>query len=233
MFLEALDLVAEVEVAHGLGAQVHEIDVAGGVFGAFGIAGVMDGGSVEVTVAGVEVEGGKGRKGGERISEGAGHEAGEGFVGGLGEEKAAGAGESFKEAGGAGDGEGGGSCFSEESATAGFVFEDEGDAKEKPVGVGEFRAGALVGQSGHEVGERPEEGSGEGRKMHNRKQKFSNISYARGKGRWDEEKAGSGSWSGVSQAERESRWGWPGTPPPNPPRRCEEALTRRGDLVLS
>ena len=108
VFLEALDLVAEVKVAHGLGAQVHEVDVAGGVFGAFGIAGVMDGGSVEVTVAGVEVEGGKGRKGGERISEGAGHEAGGGFVGGLGEEKAAGAGKSFKEAGGAGDGEGGG-----------------------------------------------------------------------------------------------------------------------------
>lgn len=177
VLFEAFDAVAEVEVAHGLSAQVQEVDVAGGVFGAFGIARIMDGGGVEVAVAGVNVEGFEGGKGGEGIVQGAGHEAGEGLVGGLDMEKAAVAGEGVKEAGGAGDGERGGGGFLEKGASAGLVFKNAGDVKNEPVGVGEFRAGALMGQPWKEGDERQEEGGGEGRKngkgRHDRKTNFS------------------------------------------------------------
>ena len=64
----------------------------------------------------------------------------------------------------------------EEGATAGFVFQHAGDAEEEPVGVRQFRAGALVGQTRKKVDERLEEGSGErreaGGELHNRKNKF-------------------------------------------------------------
>ncbi len=121
----------------------------------------------------MEVEEGKARKGGEGIGEGVGHETGEGFIGGLGGLEAPGTGEGVEEAGGAGDGEGGSVGFLKEHASAGFVFEDAGDAEAEPCGVREFRAGAQVGQ---EVCERAEKRSGErrevGRELQNRKNKF-------------------------------------------------------------
>ncbi len=44
VLLAFVDGIAQVEVAYGCGAEVEEIDVAGGVVDAFGIAGVVGGG---------------------------------------------------------------------------------------------------------------------------------------------------------------------------------------------
>ena len=54
-----VDGVAENDVKEGLGAEVLQIDVAGGVFGAFVVAGVVGGGGVPVAVIGKELIGGQ------------------------------------------------------------------------------------------------------------------------------------------------------------------------------
>ena len=131
VFLSFKDRIAEVEVADGLGAQVDVIDVAGGVFGAFGIAGIVGGGGVPVAVSAEEFVGVQLAEAGEGIIHGAGHEAGEGFVDGLKVLEAAWAGEGIEEAG-AGRGAGEGALEGvEEGAAAGVVPEDAGIAAQR------------------------------------------------------------------------------------------------------
>jgi len=45
-------LIAHIQVPHGVAAHVEQVEVAGGVFGAVGVAGVVNGGGVEMAVAG-------------------------------------------------------------------------------------------------------------------------------------------------------------------------------------
>ena len=69
-------LIADIQMVHGVGAQVERIDVTGGVFGAVGIARIMHGGGMKMTVAGEErksLQGGKGREG---IGDGLAHAGG-------------------------------------------------------------------------------------------------------------------------------------------------------------
>ncbi len=162
VFLSFKGRITEVKVADGLGAQVDVVDVAGGVFGAFGTAGIVGGGGVPVAVAAEEFVGVQFAEAGEGIVHGAGHEAGEGFVEGLKVLEAAWAGESVEEAG-AGRGAGDGALVGvEEGASAGVGPEDPGGPDEEPLGVFDAVAGAVDVGGDAELEEWFEEGCGEG-----------------------------------------------------------------------
>jgi len=131
VFLSFKDRIAKVKVADGLGTQVDVIDVAGGVFGAFVIAGIVGGGGVPVAVAAEEFVGVQLAEAGEGIVHGAGHEVGEGFVDGLKVLEAAWAGEGVEEAGagwGTGDGAGVGV---KKGASGGIDSKDAGIAAQR------------------------------------------------------------------------------------------------------
>ena len=161
VFLAFMDGVAEIKVEKGLGAEVLQIDVAGGVFGAFVVAGVVGGGTVPVAVTGKELIGGQFGKGGEGVVHGAGHGADESLVGGLEMLEAAGAGEGVEEAGaGRGLGEGGLKGI-KEGAAGGFGPEGAEETEADVVLIG--KAGAVAGQMARdgEVQQGLEEGVGE------------------------------------------------------------------------
>lgn len=166
VFFAFVDRVAQVQVEEGLGAEVLEIDVAGGVFGAFVVAGIVGGGGVPVAVAGEELIGSELGEGGEGVDHGAGHGADEGLVGGLEVQEAAGAGEGVKEAGAGRGLREGGLEGVEKGASGGLGPEGAEETDAEVVGIGDARsvAGQLARDGDVQQGGEKSIGKGRGGK---------------------------------------------------------------------
>ena len=158
VFFAAGDLIGEGEVAEAMRAQIEGVDVAGGEFGITGWAGfaglgeIVDGGGMGVAVGGVEVEVVKRVVGSKGVGHGARHGGAEGGIGFCAEGEAAFA---LEEEEKPADGRQAqlGLHRLEEIPSAADVFHDPADAELKPIGIGDFRAGAK----GFEFGEQGEE----------------------------------------------------------------------------
>ena len=132
MFLEPRHLIADVDVVHGMGAQVERVEVIGGVAGAIGLTGIVDRGGVEMAVAGKDGELRQAGPRGQRVSYGAGHEGTERGIGLAAEAQAAAAGRGIEERAAGGHAGPVGADGLEEGAAAGLVLQHAGDAEVEP-----------------------------------------------------------------------------------------------------
>ncbi len=152
-------LIADIQMVHGVAAQVERINVPGGVFGAIGIARIVDGGGV--TIAGEDrksLQGGTGREGiGDALAH-AGTEAGIGFAA---EAQTSLTGERV-EKGTAGGGilPFGGNGL-EEGTTVGLIVDDAGSAEAQPCVIGEYRTGTGGGTGVHDLSDGREKAEAE------------------------------------------------------------------------